>query len=212
MPSCLVSSHWVAVCNAVGTIFGGGGGKTNFAQRHIFLVSHSNKKDTIFIISKREFRRKLRNLYIQLEHELFNDIDRAAETDQHLFWTLINRNNGRKFKLSELIVDGKTFREPEKISQAWADYFCDLYTPKNYERYDDQHKLFVERSLSDMTASSFSNNKPILDDDICLTEVVDAIKTLKSKKACGYDSISNEHLIHGGDILNTHLRHCLIYL
>ena len=64
--------------------------------------------------TKREFRRKLRHLYIQLQHELFNDIDKAAETDQHLFCTLINRNNGRKFKLSELIVDGKTFTDPEK--------------------------------------------------------------------------------------------------
>ena len=122
---------------------------------------------------------------------LFNDIDKSAETDQHLFWNLLNRHKGRKNRVCELITGETINREPRAIAQAWADYFSDLYTPppqkKNLDRFDDEHKLFVENSLQDMAKCSYSNNKQILDDDIALHEVLEAIKSLKRKKSCGLD-------------------------
>ena len=111
-----------------------------------------------------------------MEHELFNDIDKSVETDQHLFLNLLNRHKGRKNRVCEPVV-GKTInREPHAIAQAWADYFSNLYTPKNLARFDYEHKLFVENSLRVMTTSSYSNNKNVLADDIALHEVIEAIK------------------------------------
>ena len=40
---------------------------------------------------------------------------------------------------------------------------------------------------------------------ISYDEVCFAIKSLERNKACGFDSIANEHLIHGGGIVCSHL-------
>ena len=161
--------------------------------------------------AKRILRKNLRNLYISLENEFFNDIDKSAETDLHLFWNLLNCHKARKNRVCEFTVGETINREPHAIVKAWADYFSDLYTPKNLARFDDEHKLFVENSLKVMTTCSYSNKKNVLDDDIALHEVIEAIKSLKCKKSCGLDLVSNEHLIHGGAALFEHLT-CLFNL
>ena len=157
--------------------------------------------------AKRVFRRILRNLYISLEREFLNEIDKSAETDQHLFWNLLNRNKSRKSKYSEMTVNNKTYRTPREITQMWADYFSDLYSPKDHERFDNEHKTLVESKLSTMITSSHTNHRPILDDDINIDEVSHAVKSLKRNKSFGSDSISNEHLIHGGNYLCLCLTH-----
>ena len=40
----------------------------------------------------------------------------AAEKDQHLFWNLLNRNKGRKNRISELVANGSTYRTPKEIT------------------------------------------------------------------------------------------------
>ena len=118
---------------------------------------------------------------------------------------------GCKNSVCELAVQETINREPHASAKAWADNFSDLYIPKNLARFDDEHKLFVENSLKVMTTCSYSNNKNVLDIGIALHEVIEAIKSLKCKKSCGLDLVSNEHLIHGGAALFEHLT-CLFNL
>ena len=155
--------------------------------------------------AKRIFRKILRNLYAELERELFNKIDIAAEKDQHLFWNLLNRNKGWKNRISELVANGSTYRTPKEITKVWSDYFQDLYTPKANDNFDDDHKCSVEQSIATMLTASHTNYKHTLDDDITYDEVCFAINSLKRNKACGFDSIANEQLLHGGAIVCSHL-------
>ena len=104
--------------------------------------------------AKRIFRKILRNLYAELERELFNKIDIAAEKDQHLFWNLLNRNKGRKNRISELVANGSTYRTPKETTKVWSDYFHDLYTPKANDNFDDDHKCSVEQSIATMLTAS----------------------------------------------------------
>ena len=104
-------------------------------------------------------------------------------------------------------VNNKIYRTPRESTQMWADYFSDLYSPKDHERFDNEHKTLVESKLSTMITSSHTNHRPILDDDINIDEVSHAIKSLKRNKSFGSDSISNEHLIHGGNYLCLCLTH-----
>ena len=127
------------------------------------------------------------------------------EKDQHLFWNLLNRNKGRKNRISELVANGSTYRTPKEITKVWSDYFQDLYTPKANDSFDDDHKCFVEQSIVTMLTASHTNYKHTIDDDITYDEVWFAIKSLKRNKACSFDSIANEHLIHGGAIVCSHL-------
>ena len=102
-----------------------------------------------------------------------------------------------------MTVNNKIYRTPREITQMWADYFSDLYSPKDHERFDNEHKTLVESKLLTMITSSHTNHRPILDDDIN----IDAVKPLKRNKSFGSDSISNEHLIHGGNYLCLCLTH-----
>lgn len=148
---------------------------------------------------------------MSLEKEFFHDIDKSADTDQNLFWSLLNRNKGYKRSNNELVVNNKVYRTSRSKAHAWADYFSTLYTPQQCERFDHQHKKHVEDSLEAMHIDSFSNNKDVLDNDVTMQEVVNAVNSLKCKKSCGFDCVSNEHLIHGGLILYQHLT-CLFNL
>ena len=56
-----------------------------------------------------------------------------------------------------------------------------------------------------MTTASLANHKQILDGDITIDEVTIAIKSLKRNKATGIDTVSNEHFIHGGPTLWSHI-------
>ena len=132
--------------------------------------------------AKKIFRNKLRSLYRSLESEFFNEIDKAANCDQSLFWNLINRNKNRRNRIIELRIGHKILRTPEEITTVWAEYFADLYTPKDSEHFDNNHKYFAERSIREMKRMSYSNHKQILDDDISTEEVIRAVKSLKHKK------------------------------
>ena len=78
-------------------------------------------------------------------------------------------------------------------------YFSDLYTPKQEQNFDNDHKVLVEEAISHMVTESFQNHDDILDGEITLCEVTDVVKSLKKKKSMGFDLISNEHILFGGD-------------
>ena len=107
---------------------------------------------------------------------------------------LLNRNKGRKNRISELVANDSTYRTPKETTRVWSDYFQDLYTPKANDNFDDDHKCFVEQSIATMLTASHTNYKHTIDDDITYDEVCFAIILLKRNKACGFDSIANGHL------------------
>ena len=49
--------------------------------------------------------------------------------------------------------------------------------------------------------SSFCNNEHLLDTEICVEEIENALKTIKLGKSGGLDSLSPEHVVYGGEML-----------
>ena len=79
-----------------------------------------------------------------------------------------------------------------------------IYT-KNSERFDNDHREYIEKQVKIMSTACLSNHKEIFDDEITLDEVTIAVKSLRRNKATGIDTISNEHIIHGGTTLWSHI-------
>ena len=55
----------------------------------------------------------------------------------------------------------------------------------------------VRRITSELSASCRNGDTACISED----EVVNALKCMKTKKACGPDKVKNEHLIFGGSVL-----------
>lgn len=53
---------------------------------------------------------------------------------------------------------------------------------------------------------SYGRNEQILDTDICVEEIENALKTIKLRKSGGPDGLSPEHIVYGGDCLKIWLK------
>ena len=52
-----------------------------------------------------------------------------------------------------------------------------------------------------MEVSFFGNNEQLLNTEICIEEINDALKILKLGKSEGLDSLSPEHVVYRGEML-----------
>lgn len=92
--------------------------------------------------AKRDFRRshrKFSDLFLKEQNE---EIDRLAELDSGLFWRLVNNRRKKTYCTpgSELIFNDHKFDTSREITEQWAQYFEDLYTPKNNTIFDELFK------------------------------------------------------------------------
>ena len=61
-------------------------------------------------------------------------------------------------------------------------------------------------SLSDMEASPFGGGEQLLDTELCIEEIENALKLLKLGKSGGPDGLSPEHIMYGGEVLKIWLK------
>ena len=131
------------------------------------------------------------------------EIDNAAEIDSAVFWKKVNnrRKASHTSAGSEINFNGNVCRDPSEIVHGWGQYFSNLYSDTYREHYDAEFQSHVEERVRTITSelpASCRNG-----DTACISvdEVVNALKCMKTKKACGPDRVYNEHLIFGGSVL-----------
>ena len=158
--------------------------------------------------AKRIFRAKLRNLYVEIEQEFYASVDEAASIDHNLFWCLINRKRKRKGITNlELTVGDTIYREPVDKLNVWKNYFSAIYSPSSENtNYDVKHMSDIENKVKVFSLKSCEKFSSVLDDEISHEEISSAVRSLRMKKAPGYDTIVNEHIVFGGDVLKNHLK------
>jgi hypothetical protein len=153
--------------------------------------------------AKRVFRLQMRKLVREAEFTFFNEVDKAAEVDQNLFWALINRNRKKKGKVvSELKVGDKVHRTTEEMLNSWSEYFTNLYSKTNGE-YDGNHEKEIDSLCNHLLSGSRNEVDEVMSEKLTEFEVKKVVKGLPNGKACGHDNISYEHLKHGGSRLIT---------
>ena len=99
---------------------------------------------------------------------------------------------------SEINFSETVCRDLLDILQGWGQYFSNLYSDIQRDHYDTEFQSGVEgsaqRIISNFHISCGNRNTASISTD----EVINAVKCLKPKKACGSDKVYNEHLIFGG--------------
>ena len=152
--------------------------------------------------AKRSFRSLHRKCAEKYLTELNTEIDNAAELDSAFFWKKIN---GRRKYLtanagSEIEFNGRICRDPAQIATGWGEYFQKLCSDTERTHYDSlfrhQVDLQVDDIINELTSCHDRDSA-----SFSVSEIKQAVKLLKTKKACGNDGVYNEHLINGGNIL-----------
>ncbi|MCG7877806.1 MAG: hypothetical protein N0C90_15945, partial [Candidatus Thiodiazotropha endolucinida] len=153
----------------------------------------------IYKNAKRLFRKKHRHAIDEYFRKKVDEIDKCAEVDSSLFWRLVNgrRKQSASAPGAEMNFNGKLASSPQEITDEWANYFKELYTPTVSTKFDEEHKRDISNRLHCINDSLAISESPV----ISAEEVQSAVRLGKKGKAAGEDGISYEHMQYGGEIL-----------
>ena len=130
-----------------------------------------------YFTTKKTFTKTIKKQKIKEKNEIINKINDLQDKNPSSFWALINKIKEKKE--SQEAIDPQIF----------FDHFKDLHATKHSKNFDDNFAKQIEEEIK-------SNSEQIhimdLDKEISLKEIITATKSLKNKKASGFDSISNE--------------------
>ncbi|CAC5367856.1 NOM1 [Mytilus coruscus] len=151
--------------------------------------------------AKNEFRNRQRFAYSAYMDNTYREIDEAAECDVRL---LISRQKSRKTnQISELLHHNRLCKSSEDISNAFADFYADVYTPTVNAKFDSDFRAYVTEFVDRTLESCATNNGLLPGGEIHMYEIETAIRNLKLQKVPGYDKLQNEHVRYSGSKLHT---------
>ena len=148
---------------------------------------------------KRDFRRIHRNQIELFLTSLDADIERKAGDNSKLFWKMVNSRRNKTSAAGPGIRFGETiYRDQKEITEQWSRYFQDLYSPSDNPRYNSQWKATVEAHVNSVLSGGIPDDSVVIHPSM----ITELIKSCKSGKACGPDSVFYEHLIIAVNILS----------
>ena len=158
------------------------------------FISYKAYKD-----AKRIFRQYHRRCSENYMKNLNEEIDTAAGLDSRYFWKLVNarRNKSSSNVGAEIKFHGQVFRDSQELCDQWRQYFSDLYSSNGDENFDPVYFQYVTERVRNLKRQSFSESDVVLVTEL---ELNSTISQLSKGKACGNDSVENEHIMHSGHI------------
>jgi hypothetical protein len=157
-------------------------------------------RDGFYIITGIQARKKkLPALHEAHERYMCDVYKEAAEMDTGLFWRLTKRRKTQNLSSTYPEIQdkkGTVYTDPENVAGTFAKYYEKTHTPLEDDNFDFGLKTKI--SLEIFKIAKTCENINYLPGGIILTEINIITNSLKFCKAPGHDSITNEHIIHGG--------------
>ena len=75
--------------------------------------------------------------------------------------------------LNKLKIGQRVAKDPKEISQAFADHFSSIYTPKDHASYDNTFQPNIETMLKSIDKNAENNNS----DPVCPMELLELLIT-----------------------------------
>ncbi len=153
--------------------------------------------------AKREFRRLQRETVNKYHFEQIEQLCKQSEIDQKGFWYIVNKvRKPRQPRVTPIKgQNGEMLTDPGAIAEDWRQYYEELFNSVGAgQGYNDQFYDHVMHSVKDMETESHNRPNDITEPIITVDEVQTIYKTLKTRKAPGFDGITNEHLKYSGPV------------
>lgn len=93
------------------------------------------------------------------------------------------------------------YRSGRGVAKNFANYYQNIYTPLEDVQFDPDFKSKIDLEMKHIIATCESDIHDLPGGCITTKELNSIIGCLKLRKAPGYDSITNEHIVHGGNHL-----------
>jgi hypothetical protein len=143
----------------------------------------------------------VKNLVIEAKKKSWEDFGRKMEKNknenQKLFYRVLK--NLKTEKQEQPIInsiktkEGEVLTEEHKIMERWKEHFEELLNPTKTNR--ESTGKTVKEGKKNKTEINNERNR---ENEITLTEVQEAIKSIKNGKAAGHDGITPEMIKHLG--------------
>uniref|UniRef100_A0A8W8NLN0 DED domain-containing protein n=1 Tax=Magallana gigas TaxID=29159 RepID=A0A8W8NLN0_MAGGI len=103
---------------------------------------------------------------------------------------------------------GKKNTDPEGVAEAFASHYETLYSCVMDQHFDDGTKKYIDTKISEITELFKGDLRMLPGGPITSDEIICVVQSLKSRKAPGFDIITNEHIKYGGETLTL----CIVVL
>jgi hypothetical protein len=152
-------------------------------------------------MSYKRQREVVKNLVIEAKKKSWEDFGRKMEKNknenQKLFYRVLK--NLKTAKQEQPIInsiktkEGEVLTEEHKIMERWKEHFEELLNPTKTNR--ESTGKTVKEGRKNKTEINNERNR---ENEITLTEIQEAIKSIKNGKAAGHDGITAEMIKHLG--------------
>ena len=144
--------------------------------------------------AKARFQAAQRRAIYKYELKNMKELSESAELNEN-FWPMINKNH--KGSVSPIRTDdGTLLVKPDDIRKEWSAYYNDLFSEKHNPEWDASFKEYID---SEINNTDYTERVHLDRGAITLTEIDEQIRTLKKKKAPGWDKLTAEHIIYCGE-------------
>lgn len=142
-------------------------------------------------IEKRNIAKNtLRKSKSEAWEEYGKEIENCFKTDKRKFWSIMKRTRGRKTQEIRSLLDeeGKLISETKDILEEWRKFYIEKFGETEEGNNINMEEQTVE------------------EEPITITEINQAIKSIRCGKAAGSDSVHPEFLKYGGEEMKKELR------
>ena len=174
-------------------------------NRKAFKTSRKNKTNIAeskkeYIDAQKELRALIEEYDKQETEKMVNKIIQEGGVKSRSFWQAKKRIEGKNGTSDYTTVDenGKEIKDPEKAMEHIANFFEDLYQPREGTDEHAEATRLIEECI-EIIMQDEKINGPM--DKITMEELKAVIRKLIRKKATGPDKIPNEVFIEAGDEL-----------
>ena len=154
--------------------------------------------------SKREFRKLQRRRIYETQNRNMVEFSESHDLDSKYFWYIVNKQ--KRFRSCTPIKsnNGDMLSDVNDIRNEWTNYYKDLYSESENEKYDDEFKSKIENEVKQFDSYAICQ-KYLEGGPITTDEILKIVSKLKNNKASGWDCIMSEHLKNAGPVFTSAL-------
>ena len=150
--------------------------------------------------AKKQFRKLIRQKSYAYELKNIQELGETQEVDNTFFWYKVNTQKGKTERANTLFDDNKSLiTDPDQIRLEWNTYYEKLYSDDIEYKGDPYFKESVENEVCILSNTVIGSDE-LEDGCITVDEIYVELSKLKTKKAPGWDGITNEHIKHSGKL------------